>query len=149
MLEFVATEPLSTTIEVDSPGELEDVVRRLRDSGVPDEEIHIGRASRPDGEVTDSDMSWSVRLGLLAGIPGVYVIVTVMSLIAGTTLTEALWIGLIPAVFCGWFVAGFVFLNTRVGAIESAGHVVREHEVDEIVVTGPHAAEARQVIDLR
>lgn len=147
MLQFLATEPLSTRIEVGTHQELEDVLGRLRDAGIPDTDIHAEMLSCPDAEVTDLDFSSSIRLGAFVGLPGLYVVVVIMALLAGTTVTEALWMALLPAVFCGWFFAGFVFLNARVGRVESADHVVHEHEVGEIVVTGVHAGDARALLE--
>ena len=147
MLQFVAAEPLSTTIEVSGQQTLENVVGRLHASGVPDDEIRVERISCPDVELTDDDLSFSVHRGVLFGLPGIYLVVVAMALLAGTSLTDALWMALLPALFCGPFFAGFVFLNSRLGRIESADHLVHEHEVDQIVVTGARAADVRSLLE--
>ena len=147
MLKVVVSEPTSTRIDVDNPQQLEDVVRRLHNLGITDSEVHIEHLRAPAGEVTDADMARSIRLGALVGVPVVYLLSGIIALLAGVPLREASQIGLIPAAFGGWFVAGFVFLNARSAAIETARHTVAVKEIDEIVVTGSHATMAAGIAE--
>ena len=146
MLEMFPSDP-TTTIDVDNREQVEEVVRRLHESGVPESDVRVEFGSYPVREVVDRDFAWSMKMGALVGIPATYVVGVAMALIAGTSVTEAAWIALMPAIFCGWFFAGFVFLNQRVGAIESADHTVPEREVREVVVDPAYAAEAVAVAE--
>jgi hypothetical protein len=77
-----------------------------------------------DGELSDGQVGHALRSGSLIGIPAIYVLVTLISLVASAPLMDALAIAVWPAIVGGPFFGAVVFLGLTVAHDERRAVVV-------------------------
>ncbi|MEZ5242236.1 MAG: hypothetical protein R2696_10920 [Microthrixaceae bacterium] len=69
------------------------------------------QAPEPGGIPTDQEMGRAIVKGWAIGVPGLFVIVTVIALLAGASLLQAAEIAVFPAFVCGGFLSAAVFIG--------------------------------------
>ena len=84
---------------------------RQRDVAQPADAGTRPRAATPAHELTDAEFGHLFKIGALAGIPALYVILAVIASLAAPG-HPALLVGiLLPAIFAGWYFGGIVALT--------------------------------------
>ncbi|MFN7148434.1 MAG: hypothetical protein ACK4V6_03040, partial [Microthrixaceae bacterium] len=69
------------------------------------------RSSEASGIPTEQEMGRAIVKGWAIGVPGLFLIVSVISLLAGATLLEAAEIAVMPAIVCGGFLSAAIFIG--------------------------------------
>lgn len=79
----------------------------------PTETIAPGgrQAPEPGGIPTDQEMGRAILKGWAVGLPGLFLIITVIALLAGATPLEAAEIAVFPAFVCGGFLSAAIFIG--------------------------------------
>lgn len=79
----------------------------------PTETIAPGgrQAPEPGGIPTDQAMGRAIVKGWAVGVPGLFIIIVVIALLAGASLLQAAEIAVMPAIVCGGFLSAAVFIG--------------------------------------
>lgn len=81
-------------------------------SSPPEAATAVGRqAPEPSGIPTDQAMGRAIVKGWAVGVPGLFIIITIIALLAGASLLQAAEIAVMPSIVCGGFLSAAVFIG--------------------------------------
>ena len=68
-------------------------------------------APEPSGIPTEQELGRAIVKGWAVGVPGLFIIVSIIALFAGATLRQAAEMAVFPAIVCGGFLSATIFIG--------------------------------------